>query len=233
MKTLKEKHKSVEIKDIKKLKPVNNYVICKKIGNNLNSTTPAGIYKASEYFNRDQWLTQNVERVLEIVAVPDELDDSFGYWKTTMDAKPGDKAIVSFHDSLNCSVVISGGHEYRILRYFSIITLIRNKKLIPVNGYMLFTQVPVKYKTTLAVPDFMKKKLDLRYGVIEHLAPPNEYYTKEDKQDLDKGIDVKKGDKVVFISPLDLYAPKLESEIHSTLGKKYRYCQRFRIGGKI
>ena len=66
MKTLKEKHEKIKVKDISKVCTYNNYVLCKRIGDNVNSTTPAGIYKATDFYHRDQFLPQNVERVFHL-----------------------------------------------------------------------------------------------------------------------------------------------------------------------
>ena len=153
--------------------------------------------------------------------------------KTEVEIKTGDQVIVNYMDSLNSFVLISEGVEYRFILYYSIIAAIRGKDVKPINGYVLFKTVPMVFNTSLTIPDHLKQVIDVRYGIIEHAGKPNKYYTKEVNVDHDKGVDITAGDKVVFIMPLDMFAPELEAPIHKTLDRKYRYCQRTNIAGKI
>jgi co-chaperonin GroES (HSP10) len=218
---------------IKGLKPQNNYVLCLRIKNNFQEKTKGGLQRVAESYHRDQYLTQNVERVFEVAELPEELTEVRGYWKTKIDLKKGDKIFVQYHDSLFAKVIkTADGKEYRMILYYHIIAALRKEKIIPVNGYLLFTPVYQTYKTKLNLAAPSLKVIDYRYGVIEYTSYPNYYYTKSTLENADEGIDVKKGDKVIFTDEFNKFAPELENDIYKILGKKYYYCQRCKIAAK-
>lgn len=229
----REKHVTITLPSIENLKPQNNYVLCRRVGNNLTATTKSGIQKVSSIYSVDQFTPQNTERVFEVVSLPDELEEKFGFWKTQIDVQKGDIVIVEYYESMFSKVVMVGDQEYRFISYYKIITKVKDNELIPINGYLIFTQVKLSYGTFLHITDKMANVQDPRYGIIEYLSPANEYYTKDTKDNADKYVDVSKGDKVVFIMPLDRFAPPLEHKIHRILDKQYYYCHRFRIGAKF
>jgi len=200
----------------------------------LKDRTKGGLIKVAESYHQNQYLSQNVERVFKVAALPDELEEVRGYWKTKMDLKVGDTVIVSYYDSLFSKVIkTDDGKEYRMILYYDIITAIRKNKLYPINGYLLFTPVYATFKSKIDLAKPAMRVIDYRYGYIEHTSYPNYYYTKSYGGDLDKDIDVKKGDTVIFLNEFKKFAPILEHSIHKTLDKEYYYCQRCKIAAKI
>lgn len=232
MQTIREKHQTLNAKNIESVKPENNYVLCKKIQDNFEKRTKGGLFKAARVYNRDQYLPQNVERIFQVVALPDKIEDQSPFWKTPIDIKIGDIVYVEYFESLNSKVIVTKENEYRFIRYFKIITIKRDDKLIPINGYILFTRIPLTIKTDLIIPETVKGQLDPRYGIVEFTSPPIEYYFKEDKEN-DKDVEIEVGDKVIFVMPIEKFAPQLEHSLHITLDKKYFYCHRYSIAGKF
>jgi co-chaperonin GroES (HSP10) len=249
VKTKREVHDISRLSNISDLRPKNNFVLCRRLKNNLTDTTPAGIQKASIYYHRDQYLPGNVERVFEVTALPDKLTEQFGRWKTDIEVSVGDIIIVSYFDSLNSKVILTKSDEYRFIQYYGIIAVIKSFNEIskenhpyvmnhgeifpnikPVNGYLLFTTLFEEIKTSLILA---QKHIDPRIGLVEHIGTANKYYTKGEKDYYDKGIEVKKGDKIVFKDIYNRFAPPLENELHQVLDKRYFYCHRFRLGGKL
>jgi co-chaperonin GroES (HSP10) len=232
MQTLREKHVTINIKNIENIVPQNDYVLCKRLHNNITDLTLGGIQRTTESWNRDQFLTENSERIFEIISLPDKLKGCKGKWKTQIDLQVGDKVVVQYYGSLNSKVIKTQDCEYRFILYYDIITKVYPDKLIPINGYILFTTLKLAFNTNLVIPEYARKT-DPRYGIIEHISPPNEYYIREKNYNYDKGIDIKVRDKVIFIMPIDRFAPILEDKKYRTLDKEYYYCQRHRIGAKI
>ena len=46
----------VNLPTINGIKPVNNYCVLRRLTDNMNATTEAGVYKASEQINENQYL---------------------------------------------------------------------------------------------------------------------------------------------------------------------------------
>jgi hypothetical protein len=222
------------------MKPQNNYVLCRRLQNHFKDRTKGGIQVATEAWNRDQYLTQNAERIYEVVALPEKLNEQSGFWKTTMDLRIGDRIIAQYHQTLNAKTIHDDdGNEYRLLLYYGIIAAIRGTDIIPVNGYFLFTPVYKEYKTMLILPN-LPKEIEYFSGKVEYVSEGNERYVKNDRGRLsvdksrnDTGIIISKGDTVKFMLPWPMFAPPLEEEPFVTLDKKYFYTQRHKIGAKI
>lgn len=241
----REIHRTINVNSILDFKPVNNYVLCRRVRSNFNPDEKTGLIKATHHFNRDQYLPQNVERVFEVISLPDKLDENIGhYWHAEIELKIGDYVIVEYFASLFSNVMMADGYEYRAIPYYKIITKIEQSKnggiwdrIQPINGYILFTPVYEKMPDFIIVPD-SAKRIDPRYGMIEFVSPANKYYLREKKEYLDQDIKIKKGDKVMFIKVHEnvdptKFAPILENKMHKVLGKMYYYCQRSRIAAKM
>ncbi|MBN1683765.1 hypothetical protein JW865_09470 [Candidatus Bathyarchaeota archaeon] len=234
MKTARESHDTTKLDDINSVIPENNFVLCLRLHDNINDTTESGINKASEYYNRDQYLSQNVERIFQVVAIPGKIKEERGFWMTDLDVKVGDKVVVSYFDSLNSKVAKVGKKEYRFIKYFGIVAIIKDDEIIPVNGNILFSPVYIEPKKSNIIEVIQTKKIiDYRFGIVEKTGKPNKYYTKGYNINYDKDIDIKVGDKVVFTDAWSKFAPVLEHELHRKLDKEYYYCQRYQVGGKI
>lgn len=210
---------------------MNNYVLCGRIYDNINDRTIGGLQKVSEAYNRDQYLPQNVERIFEVIALPEKLTEERGFWKTSIEIQVGDKIISTYHDSLNSKLIKTENREYRFILYYGIVAIIRGEDIIPINGNILFSPVYEEHKTSLILLD-QNKVTDYRFGKVDYIGTPNEYYTKGYNVNEDKGIEINKGDKIVFTVPWGKFAPMLENPIHRKLSKDYYYCQRYYIGGK-
>ena len=234
METQRERHETVRIPHITNLKTTNNYVLCRRLEHHFSDKTKGGLIKVAESYNRDQYLTQNVERVFEVVKLPDYLEEDRMFWDTQIDLKIGDRVIVDYFDSLNSKVIkTDDGEEYRLILYYGIITAIRGGKIIPLNGYLLFTPIYSTLKTALQLSPGTLKTIDYRFGIVEHISYPNKYYNKGEKKNLDKGINIRKGDKIVFLNEFRKFAPILEDKIYKTLDKSYYYCHRYKVGGIV
>jgi len=133
---------------------------------------------------------------------------------------------------MHSKVIKVRDEEYRFIHYYKIITKISENNITPINGNILFTTLKLVPNTMLIIPDKFKIQ-DPRYGIVEYISPANEYYLKKENKDLDKGIDISVGDKIIFVKPLGMFAPILEDKIHRVLDKEYYYCQRLRISGKF
>ena len=241
----REVHRTINVNSIQDFKTVNNYVLCRRARNNFSPDDKTGLIKATHKYHQDQYLPQNVERVFEVVALPDELDETLDhYWHTQIDLKVGDYVIVDYFASLFSNVILTEDQEYRAILYYKIITKISQSKIggswdkiQPINGYVIFTPVYEKLPKYVIVPD-SAKRIDPRYGMIQYTSPANEYYIREKKEYLDQGINISKGDQVMFIKINEnvdpkKFAPILEDEVHKVLDKMYYYCQRNRIAAKM
>jgi co-chaperonin GroES (HSP10) len=233
METLRERHDILKLKTINNVKPINNYVVCKRLHHHFEDRTKGGLIRRAESTNRDQYISNNVERIFEVVKLPKELDEK-GFWKTRIDVKVGDIVVVDYFDSLNSKVIkTKDEEEYRFILYYGIVAIIKKEKLVPINGFILFTPIYLKYKTSIIVTEKSKMIIDPRFGRVEYTSFPNYYYDKGEIQNLDKDIDIKKNDIIVFLNSFKRFAEKLEDDLFRTLDKEYYYCHRYKIAGKI
>jgi len=156
------------------------------------------------------------------------------YWNTDLEVKVGDIVISCFLNSLNAKVLITDdGSEYRLISYFALIVALRKEKVICLNGYFLFTRMLEEIKTTLWVPNQKKRNYDTRLGLVEYVGNPVHYYHRDGGGDFDKGINIQRGDKVLFLTSYSLFAPPLENEKFRIMDKDYYYAQRYRLAGKV
>lgn len=238
-----ESHETVYVNSISHFKPGENYAICKRLSDNINEKTQSGIFKANKAWKRDQFLPYYADRIFEVVKVPDEFTDEpqLGYWKTEIEVKVGDTVIVNFKDSLDAkSLFDSQGNEYRILKYYSLIVALRKKAIIPLNGYFLFTRLYEQIKVQsfhLEIPK-TTYKFDPRVGKVEYVGTPVKYYYRSGGGDFDKGIDIKRGDNIMFIAPYiglraSGYAIPLENPMFKIMDQDYFACQRYRVAGLL
>jgi len=246
-KTTKEVHDKVLVNSLKEIKPYYNRVLCKSLYNNLENETPGGILKASEVFNRDQYLAKNVNRIFEVIKPPEKLDCYD--WECDIETKEGDVIWVAFTDSLRCPVVEVDGEIYHFINYYDI-KLIQRKvrdfnyeeygsngylieddvtyQIIPTNGYVICEVVKEKKKVLSFEREFVNK----HYGTVKYLGKPNRgYHRKIDGVwklfDWDGGRDLKCKDKVFIV--IAKYSMDLESDVHARFGggsKKYFSVQR-------
>jgi hypothetical protein len=163
-------------------------------------------------------------------------------WKTDIELKVGDKAIIYY-----LAVINALSPEYKwykrdgkkvdiFITYENIYAIIRDGKIIPVNGYVLVE--PVDNPEWTAYVDKMKamgmeavdtrvpSKKDAVYGKIAYMGTPNKEYFGDHKTD--DGINTEVGDTVVLKKVRDI---PMEYEFHAKMdgGRKLYRIQRHDI----
>lgn len=249
--TDRESHNTIYLDSVKGVKPINNYVLCKKVTSNVGSKTGVGLIKSTEAYHRDQFLVQNVDRVYTVVAVPSYLTDKIGLWHTDIDVNVGDTVWAKPVNALESTVVkVEFGDEmgeYRFINYHSLLVAKRacdgeysqiDKKsnfildndilycVIPLNGYILFDEV---YKSNNANIVSLKKERDYLYGTIRFIGNPVDYYIDKVNHDDDKGVNVKIGDKVMFVGEQRGIALEHDMYLSFYGNRKYFCLQRWVI----
>jgi len=189
---------------------------------------------------------KHVVRIGTVEAVPKDLifDKKLKTfpWKTNIEIKEGDKAVMYFMAIQNCLApeqkryYREGKHIYIFIKYHNIYAVIRDGKIIPINGYVLvepmedpeWTRMTEQAKkSNLILPDLRKpSKTDVTYGKIAYLGSPNTEYADIHKSD--KFYDLKEGDEVIMKKIRDI---PVEYEYHAKLdgGRRLYRMQRHDI----
>jgi len=167
-------------------------------------------------------------------------------WKTRMELRYGDKVIIYYLAVVNAlkkensRYIIEGKDRYIFVPYQNIYAVIREGKVIPVNGYVLFEQVEdpsiTRDRERMKALGLELVTLNTRtnthviYGKIKYTGEPNQEYVDENYSD--EGVDVKEGDVVVMRKISDI---PLQYDLHSKIdgGAKYFRVQRKAILAKI
>lgn len=150
-------------------------------------------------------------------------------FNTDIEVKIGDK--VFFH-YLQINAIIAerkhferDGKFYAFIRHDSLFCGIRNDEIIMFNGWMLLEPIDLAVDEKSAVVTTLPKdrqKKDPLKGRITHIGGlVKEYFYGKD--DTDVGIEVAKGDVVIFLPHSDI---PLEYKLHQSLDKKYYRVQR-------
>lgn len=182
----------------------------------------------------------------EVTAIPTHLsynkNGKYMPWKTEMEIKKGDRVIMYYLAVQNCLAkeqkrYVREGKETSIfISYNNIYAVIRDNKIIPINGYVLVEHVedPVwinKKKhyeeKNIEIPDLRKlSKTNCTYGKIRYIGKANKEYAH--KTLTDGSIDVKEGDVIIMKKVRDI---PLEYEYHAKLnnGRKLFRMQRHDI----
>lgn len=108
--------------------------------------------------------------------------------------------------------------------------------IIPLNGYCIiepvgneeYEELEKKFSELgLRMPELMRRKHSIKYGIVKYIGKPNEEYWWNGKtvRDTDEGCDIKVGDKIVMRKSSDI---PLEYEHHASLEgrKKFFRVQR-------
>jgi hypothetical protein len=192
---------------------------------------------------------KHVTTIGTVRAIPTNLrfdpeDPSVAPWDTTMELQIGDKVVIHYLAVVNCfrpeikKYWVEDGKRFVFIQYRSIYCMIRNDKIIPINGYCLIEPLPDKYierlKERADVAGIllagMNEKNNLRvvYGKVAYIGKPNKRYF--DSIYTDEGVDIKVGDEVVMKRISDIPA---EYELHAKLdnGRKLYRVQRCDIFG--
>ena len=164
-------------------------------------------------------------------------------WKTSLEVQIGDIVVLYYLAVANCfrpespKAIMEGEDRYIFVTYQNIYAVVREEKIIPVNGYCLIEPMedPAVIRTKkrmmaagLTFIKFDNKSVkDVVYGRVKYCGTPNEAYV--DKH-TDKGVNIKPGDIVVMKRITDI---PLEYDLHAKLdgGAKYWRVQRRYILG--
>lgn len=252
----RETHETLYFKELKEIRTLNNLVLCRKITSNVDSITKSGIQKVAKDFHRDQYLPQNVDRCFEVVAVPDHMVEIFGSAVSDIEVQVGDIVWAVYLSSLNAKRIVTEDEEYRFIPYTELILAKRRIReanfewkdvktyrhkylmedervyqIIPLNGFVVFSDVYEDVKTELQLPEHLRKKLVENVGYVNFVGKPIKYYIGKEKDYSEDGITVKGGDYIVLLGG-QKYAGNLEDAYHLSFNgdKKYRYIRRKYIG---
>jgi len=177
-----------------------------------------------------------------VEAVPKDLSCKDFPWVTENEIQVGDKVVMYYLAIQNCLAperrhfIKKGKTMWIFIKYNNIYVVVRDDKIIPINGYVLVepiedpdweAKVAKAEKAGLALPDLRGlSKTHVTYGRVAYTGKPIAQYKDEYKSD--KGIDVKPGDEVVIKKIRDI---PMEYEYHAKLdgGRKLLRMQRHNI----
>jgi hypothetical protein len=182
----------------------------------------------------------------EVIALPSRLiytgKPNIGMpWKTPMEVQKGDRVVVYYLSILNAlrkesyKAVVEGDDKYVFIQYQNIYALVRENRIIPVNGYCLIEPVEnpewTRLKYRMSKIDLVPVKLtdksntEVVYGKVKYCGTPIDEYV---DGYTDKGVNVSPGDIIVMRKISDL---PLEYDLHAKIdgGKKYWRVQRRKI----
>ena len=189
---------------------------------------------------------KHIVRVGTVEKTPENLiyhHKKSGYpWKTTMDLKEGDRVVMYFMAIQNClapekkKCYREGKDVWIFIKYHNIYAVIEKNNIRPINGYVLVEPVEDPAwlekkerfeKMNMEIPDLRKaSNVDVTYGKIAYIAPPNEEYADDYKSDLHH--EEKVGDTIVMRRITDI---PVEYEYHAKMdgGRKLYRMQRHQI----
>jgi co-chaperonin GroES (HSP10) len=255
-------HKQIRIDSLNGLRPIRNNVLLKRIYNNLEETTPAGLYKAAPSMNKNEYLYQNSDRVFEVVRTPKELHihptiPNCPLWVCDMELEIGDLVWVWGRAPLYSPQLVVGEETYDFISYFECILALRRSterhlaslrkyverdeiiyEVIPLNGYVIMEEV---HEEKIAL-SYKKKVVKEEFGKVAYVGKPNKRYWQFDKVnnkfytiDRETDVDIKAGDKVVIGSIRgEIAHPKIEDDLFQYFnGKTYFALQRQYIDAVI
>lgn len=167
-------------------------------------------------------------------------------WETSLEAKMGDGVICYYLSIVNALKpkegrhFIEDGERYVLIPYQFIYALIRDEKIIPINGYALIEPVEdpaitldkermAKLGMELVIGEKRNSK-EVIYGRVKYLSTPNRRYV--DEGNSDEGVDIAVDDVVVIRKTNDI---PLQYDLHAKLdgGAKYFRVQRRNIMAKM
>jgi hypothetical protein len=167
-------------------------------------------------------------------------------WETPLEAKLGDGVILYYLPIMNAfkpesrRYVLEGEDRYVFISYENIYAVVREGKLIPINGYVLIEPcsdpfVADKKRRLNAlglelVQLNTKSNTHVSFGIVRHLGVPNRRYV--DSNYTDEGCDISVGDTVVMKRITDI---PLQYSLHQKVneGKPLVRTQRRMILAKI
>lgn len=191
---------------------------------------------------------KHIVRVGEVVQTPTTLIQKKGEipWNTDNEVQIGDRALLYFLAVQNClapekkKYVREEKTIWIFIKYHNIYAVIRDEKIIPVNGYVLVE--PVEDPEKIRIREDAKKKgielvefkelskVDVVYGKIAYIGKPNRAYDSPYKSD--EHYNLNAGDNVIMKRITDI---PVEYEYHAKIdgGRTLYRVQRHQILAKI
>ena len=174
------------------LKLKNNYVLCELTEKTNEYKTKSGIYLMSEFLNQDQLKYNNLNRMFNVIKVPEKLNCH--RWKTDMELLPGDKVWITGTEADNISPLNIDGIIYFMINYFSMLAAKRGDEVIPLNGHIMCEEIFEEEKVLL----HSVKKKTLTKAKVLHIGNPNKYYiTGNKKRKIECDTNIKEGDIII------------------------------------
>lgn len=167
-------------------------------------------------------------------------------WLTDMEVRMGDQVIVYYLAVVNAlkpetrRYVLEGEDRYVFILYQNIFCVVREGKIIPINGYcliepcanpMIEAQKKRMEKIGLELVKLNETTKDqVNYGIVRYMGAPNLEYVDEGQSD--EGVDIAVGDTVVIKKTTDIPLQyNLHQKVHE--GKKLWRVQRRNIFAKL
>ena len=169
-------------------------------------------------------------------------------WDCPMELKMGDDVVLFYLSVMNeinpqtarYGVMMEGEDRFILVSYENIYAIVRDEKLIPINGYCLIE--PCKNPEIEAQRERMTKMgltpitlakenpNGVVYGIVRHMGIPNRRYIDEGHSD--DGVDIAVGDTVVMKKISDI---PLQYNLHQRVeqGKPLYRVQRRSIFAKL
>jgi len=167
-------------------------------------------------------------------------------WEIPLEAKLGDRCVLYYLSVVNAlkpqesRCFIEDKERYILVQYQFLYALIREDRIIPINGYCLIepTEDPFvaeqrKRMEAIGMELILfnkKSNTNVSFGIVRYVSVPNRRYV--DEHSSDEGVDIAIGDTVVLRKTYDL---PLQYDLHAKIdgGKKYLRVQRRSILAKI
>src|SRR3972149_1264493 len=224
----------VYLPTIKGIKPVNNFCVLRRISDNFNETTDSGLYKASVLLHLNQMLDDYIDRVYEVVAIPDRLvlyndkNKTSGvgaWWDTDVEIDVGDVVWVSYPSVLDVDVVRTPQEEYYLVKYQELrMARKRNGSYMMLNGWILYSRITKETESIIVDPN-VRKHIDRKIGKVLRFGKPNRSYHRTDKQTkkskwlgLDGNLSLKKGE--IFVKDNKEHELVLENPVFAVYPEK-------------
>lgn len=167
-------------------------------------------------------------------------------WETPMEIKIGDTAIIYYLSIINAlkpsnqRYVLEGTDRFVFVEYQYIYAVVRDGKIIPVNGYCLIEPIEdpsitsererlAKLNMELIITEKRNSK-EVTYGRVKYVGTPNRRYV--DEFHTDEGCDVGVGDVVLIRKTNDI---PLQYDLHQRVneGKPLLRVQRRNLFAKL
>ena len=223
--------------EFENFKPIMNHVLIKP--DRRNDEVLIGTDDKFKLYLDTSWADgEHVCVTGTVVAVPDTLhhirsEIPLMDWQTTMELAVGDKVWYDFvagknafgndrHTDLRFFEV--GDDVYIAIQYSECFVARRGDQTIMLNGYILAEPIEEELKTTIELPDFLKKSRSAKFAKVVFVGSCNKSYLTLDRG-LRKGVwingdtdEISVGDVVAFSPFTDI---ELEYELHAKFdGKK-------------